>query len=140
MNTNLMLRTWALQADTIASLHCSHHYRTKLIHALINQITEQRSPNCPLWLICLTKQLEHILYTDLDHTEVRATLNLFRDTCHHLVENRNQHWLSYANDLYDQFGNPYTPPRQQDPLASALWLSADDDDTKPIPELGDSPL
>lgn len=127
LSIKLYLHIWALQADTIASLHCSHHQRDKLIRALWQQMQFDQYHTL-LWKRTLDEQLRHILDNDTHtHTEVRAALHLFQATANHIAQNYDETWFSYAKEKYQASGEEYPT---SDPFND--WATNNDDDD-PVP-------
>ena len=132
------LRAWALQADVIASQYSTHHYRQKLIRALLMQIEHYKHINRPFWhdtLLSMFDPLIGAFPVSLSHTEVKAQLSLIRDTCFYIADNFDDHYHSWFKVIYNHNGDEEI----YKPFASSLWIS-DDDDTKPINIPDDSPL
>lgn len=143
MHEKTRLRSWALQADVIATQYCSHHHRNQQITALTDQLKAYMKNNRPLWLETLISLLRQASGDGPDyytHTEVKLALILFRETCHYLANNLGERWLDYAQESYDTRGYPQKSApfnKSQDPFTNFVnnlddTQSPDDDDEDPL--------
>lgn len=132
LHIKIYLRIWALQADVIASLHCSHQQRDKLIRALLGQMQSQQYYGI-LWHQTLEAQLRRILDKQLIHTEVREALHLFQATANHIAQNWDETWFSYAQEKYDTGEETTKTNPFNDPFTNWVNDQFNDDDDDPVP-------
>ena len=142
MHTKTQLRSWAIQADALATGHYTHRFRDKLIHALYLQITHYQHLNRPLWQDTLMSMCEPLIGSfpvSLDHNEVKAQLFLIRDTCLYLAKNLDDTWYEWLNDVYDHSGNVQrdhsTRPIEENPFSE--WADSNLNDDGDLTDDGD---
>lgn len=140
MHEKARLRSWALQADVIASQHCSHHNRNRLLEGLEAQLYNHKLNTRSLWHETLLELVRHAkgdTSGNITHTEVKLILRLFRDTCFYLASNLGENWLSYAEEHYDHNGQIERKSSTNPFIGWAdTHFNTDDDDT----DLDDIPL
>jgi hypothetical protein len=124
------LREWALIADSIASLQCTHHQRQQRIDTLISIVEDYSHLHRPVWhqtLLNLLKQsTNHRL--NYNHTEMRGLLNLWRDICLHVADHYEDWWLAWVQESDEP--KPERKADKHDPFKDFLEEDDDEDDTK----------
>jgi hypothetical protein len=125
------LRQWALMADSISNLRCTHYQRQQRIDILISIVADYSHITRPVWhrtlLFLLQQTNNHRL--NFTHSEVRGMLNLFHDICLHVADNYEAWWLQWVqHDLDESKPKTNAKPVDEDPFKRFLDAMGEEED------------
>lgn len=119
------LRKWALMAEVLVHEHYSHEHRWQRVEVIYRLILRECkgtwSQNAPLWVNTLLELLKAVHHETgshggyIDHTEAKATLRLFIDTCHYFIKQYDSMWFQHAHKHYSYTTGEVIEPRKSTP-------------------------